>query len=147
MIKPITRQFLSLWNKYLWMMTCMNTLMILLKFQCEFRKGYEMRNIVVTIRPKLCGNCAFLQNFHTRKLGEITIFFAVSWKNKRRTRDYKGDFAAVLTEFLRTFGCISNGLLIAKLKAYYLDEVSLNFISAYLNNRKQRTKLRRFWFC
>ena len=27
--------------------------------------------------PKLCGNCAFPQNFHTRKLGEITPFFAV----------------------------------------------------------------------
>ena len=29
-------------------------------------------------RPKLCGNCAFPQNFHTRKLGEITVFFAVN---------------------------------------------------------------------
>ena len=29
------------------------------------------------IRTKLCGNCAFPRNFHTRKLGEITIFFAV----------------------------------------------------------------------
>ena len=30
---------------------------------------------------KLCGNCAFPQNFHTRKLGEITWFFAVLvWK-------------------------------------------------------------------
>ena len=28
-------------------------------------------------RPKLCGNCAFPQNFHTRKLGEITLFYAV----------------------------------------------------------------------
>ena len=28
-------------------------------------------------RPKLCGNCAFPQNFHTRKLGEITVFYAV----------------------------------------------------------------------
>ena len=27
------------------------------------------------IRPKLCGNCAFSQNFHTRKSGEITVFF------------------------------------------------------------------------
>ena len=27
--------------------------------------------------PKLCGNCAFPQNFHTRKLGQITGFFAV----------------------------------------------------------------------
>ena len=29
------------------------------------------------IRPKLCGNCAFPQNFHTRKLGEISVFYAV----------------------------------------------------------------------
>ena len=28
-------------------------------------------------RPKLCGNCAFPKNFHTRKLGEITVFYAV----------------------------------------------------------------------
>ena len=26
---------------------------------------------------KLCGNCAFPQNFHTRKLGEITVFNVV----------------------------------------------------------------------
>ena len=25
-------------------------------------------------RPKLCGNCAFPQNFHTRKLGQIRYF-------------------------------------------------------------------------
>ena len=29
-------------------------------------------------RPKLCGNCAFPQNFHTRKLGEIVIFHSFS---------------------------------------------------------------------
>ena len=29
------------------------------------------------IRPKLCGSCAIPQNFHTRKLGEITVFYAV----------------------------------------------------------------------
>ena len=28
-------------------------------------------------RPKLCGNCVFPQNFHTKKLGEITVFYAV----------------------------------------------------------------------
>ena len=27
--------------------------------------------------PKLCGNCACPQNSRTRKLGEITVFFAV----------------------------------------------------------------------
>ena len=26
---------------------------------------------------KLCRNCAFQQNFHTRKSGEITVFYAV----------------------------------------------------------------------
>ena len=30
------------------------------------------------IRPKLCGNCNFPQNFHNRKLGESTGFFALS---------------------------------------------------------------------
>ena len=27
--------------------------------------------------PKLCGNCSFPQNFHTRKFGEISVFYAV----------------------------------------------------------------------
>ena len=27
--------------------------------------------------PKLCRNCAFPQNVHARKLGEITVFFAL----------------------------------------------------------------------
>ena len=31
----------------------------------------------VSSYPKLCGNCAFPQNFYTRKLGEITAFYAV----------------------------------------------------------------------
>ena len=29
------------------------------------------------IRPKLCGNCAYPQNFHTKKLGEIAVFYAL----------------------------------------------------------------------
>ena len=29
------------------------------------------------IRPKFCGTCDFPQNFHTRKLDEITVFYAV----------------------------------------------------------------------
>ena len=31
--------------------------------------------------PKPCGNCAFLQNFHIMKLGEITVFYAVFGDN------------------------------------------------------------------
>ena len=34
-------------------------------------------------RPKLCGNRAFSQNFHTMKLGEITIFFAVKLSSEK----------------------------------------------------------------
>ena len=29
------------------------------------------------ICPKLCGSCLFPQNFHTRKLGEIKVFYAL----------------------------------------------------------------------
>ena len=36
------------------------------------------------IRRKLCGNCAFPQNFHTRKLVEITVFCAVLMNNKQK---------------------------------------------------------------
>ena len=32
---------------------------------------------------KLCGNCAFPQNFHTKKLGEITVIFAVGRMDRR----------------------------------------------------------------
>ena len=34
------------------------------------------------ICPKLCGNCAFLQNFRTRKLGEITVFYAMKLEQR-----------------------------------------------------------------
>ena len=37
----------------------------------------------VQFRSKLCGNCAFSQNFHTMKLGEITVFFAVYLNEER----------------------------------------------------------------
>ena len=33
---------------------------------------------------KICGNCAFPQNFHKRKLGEIMVFYAVLNKYSRR---------------------------------------------------------------
>ena len=32
---------------------------------------------LMTIVPKLYGNCVFQQNIHTRKLGEITVYYAV----------------------------------------------------------------------
>ena len=43
------------------------------------RKGTVAAEFRV-IRPKLYGTCAFQQNFHNRKLGEITAFNAVRRK-------------------------------------------------------------------
>ena len=44
--------------------------------------NYNAKNTAIlpdfrAIRPKLCGNSAFLQNVRTRESGEITVFFAV----------------------------------------------------------------------
>ena len=46
---------------------------------CEnFVEKHSFR-IVWANRPKLCGNCAFAQNLHTSKLGEIEVFYAVTF--------------------------------------------------------------------
>ena len=42
------------------------------------------------IRPKFCGTCDFPQNFHTRKLDEITVFYAVLVNLKYRFMFYTG---------------------------------------------------------
>ena len=45
----------------------------------KIHQSYHQAN-----RPELCGNCAFTQNFHNRKSGEITVFFAAcNYGNKR----------------------------------------------------------------
>ena len=48
-------------------------LKILLKILWKHRVYAEFRSI----RLKLCGNCAFPQNFHTKKLGKITVVYTV----------------------------------------------------------------------
>ena len=37
----------------------------------------QISNVYLAIRPKLCRNCAFPKNFHTRKSCEITVFYAI----------------------------------------------------------------------
>ena len=59
----------------------------------------------------------------------------------RKIRDEKGVFATVLTELSKAFDCIPHQLLIAKLSAYGFDMKSIAFISAYIKNRKQKTKI------
>ena len=39
--------------------------------------------------PKLCGNCVLPQNFNTRKLGEITVFYVVTFRKTRALRHEK----------------------------------------------------------
>ena len=36
-----------------------------------------IKSVFRAYRPKLCRNCALPQNFHTMKLGKITVFFTV----------------------------------------------------------------------
>ena len=57
----------------------------------------------------------------------------------KKIRDNKGIFAAVLTDVSKAFDCTPHGLLITKLNAF--SKKSLPFISAYLYNRKQKTKV------
>ena len=50
------------------------------------RNGLELPislHKVPQFHQKLCENCAVQQNFHTRKLGEITVFYAVSVKYRK----------------------------------------------------------------
>ena len=58
-----------------------------------------------------------------------------------KIRDNKGDFAAVLTDLSKAFDCIPHGLLIAKLNVFGFNKKSLSFISVYVYNRKEKTKV------
>ena len=35
-------------------------------------------HLIFAFRPKLCENFSFPKNFHTKKLGEISVFYTVS---------------------------------------------------------------------
>ena len=82
------------------------------KFQFGFRNGFSTQHCLLVMIEKL-----------------------------RKIRDETGVFAAVLTDLSKAFDCIPHQLLIAKLSAYGFDTKSIAFISAYLKNRKQKTKI------
>ena len=52
---------------------CHMTQIILKTWSCD----QSLMTLTFLFRPKICGNCAFPQHFHTRKLGETMVFFAV----------------------------------------------------------------------
>ena len=47
----------------------------------------------------------------------------------------------LLTDLSKTFGCLRNDLLIAKLTPYGFDQLSLCFIFGYLSDREKKTKV------
>ena len=66
-------------------------------------------------------------------------------KIKKGVTDNHKAFGALLTDLSKAFDCLSNDLLIAKLRAYSLDIDSLNLLRDYLSNREQRTKVDSFY--
>ena len=51
------------------------------------------------IGPKLCGNCAFAQNFHSRKLGEITVFLALLQGSNIQNKSQLKEFDYIQSSF------------------------------------------------
>ena len=43
------------------------------------KKDHSVHFQLIKVCPKLCGNSNFPKNFPIRKLGEITVFYAVMW--------------------------------------------------------------------
>ena len=50
-------------------------------------------------------------------------------------------FDALLTDLSQAFDCLSHELLVVKLSAYGMEDSAVRFVSDYLTNRKQRTKI------
>ena len=74
--------------------------------------------------------------------GAQLLMMLETWKE---VRDNKEAFGTLLTDISKAFDCLSNDLLIAKLRAYGLDLASLEILRDYLTNIKQRTKVHSFY--
>ena len=85
---------------------------ILSKYQCGFRKGYNLQHCLIALIEK--------------------------WEKSVHNG---GAFGVLLTDLSKAFDCLSHELLIAKLHAYGFDKRSLVLIYNYLSNRKQRVKV------
>ena len=79
--------------------------------------------------------CSFCQGYNTQ---HCLLMMVEKWKE---ALDKGGLGGALLTDLSKAFDCIKHDLLIAKLAAYGFDSHSLSFVSSYLNERRQRTKI------
>ena len=74
---------------------------------------------VRAIHPKPYGNCAFSQNFHTKNLGEILVFYAVSVK----VAGWMVSIIATLWHIWKFYRCDTHRLLQTLSKwSYYQDD-------------------------
>ena len=85
---------------------------LLSKYQCGFRKGYSVINVLLPMIEK--------------------------W---RKSLDAGGAFGALLTDLSKAFYCLPHELLIAKLHAYGVDIPSLKLLHSYLTKRKTRSEI------
>ena len=66
--------------------------------------GVEVLRKGTAIHLKLCRNCAFPQNFHTTKLGEIGVFYAVSGITlSKEIVPQRPSFTGAITENITVF--------------------------------------------
>ena len=63
---------------------------------------------------------------------------AITGKWKKKKKDYRGVFAALLTDLSKAFDYVSHELIIAKLQAYGFHIDALEIVHDYLSNRTQR---------
>ena len=92
---------------------------ILLKYQCGFRKGFNVQHYLISLLEK--------------------------W---RQSLDQGLVFRALLTDLSKAFNCLSNEVLVGKLIIYGVEISSVRLIYDYLTNTKQRPKIRNnysFW--
>ena len=69
---------------------------------------------------------------------QCLVVMLEAWKKALDDKEYAG---AILTDLSKAFDCLNHDLLLAKLDAYGFSKEALKFISSYLKDRKQRTKV------
>ena len=82
------------------------------KYLCGFRKGMSAQNCL--------------------------LFMIEKW---RKCLDRHGKAGVILTDLSKAFDCLVHDLLIAKLRAYGFDYLSLKLIYSYLSDRLQRVRV------
>ena len=85
---------------------------VLSKYQCAFRKGFNVQHCLIKLLEQ--------------------------WN---KIIDQGLVFGALLTDLSKAFDCLSHELLVAKLSGYGMEDSAVRFISDYLTNRKQITKI------